>query len=79
MRKTIVSAIMIGIFVLYCFLHTQANLAAIAPTATPTSRSSSSSTSAPTATASPGATSTSGRGFGHVFQIRALALQQASL
>jgi uncharacterized protein with FMN-binding domain len=60
MRKTIVSAIMIGIFVLYCFLHTQANLAAIVLTATPTSRSSSSSTSAPTATATSSTTPASG-------------------
>jgi uncharacterized protein with FMN-binding domain len=57
MRKTIVSAILIGIFVLYCFLHA-ANAVAIVPTTTPTSRSSSSSTSAPTATATPGTTST---------------------
>ncbi len=56
MKKTIVSAILIGIFVLYCFLHA-ANAVAIVPT----SRSSSSSTSAATATATPGTTATSGR------------------
>jgi uncharacterized protein with FMN-binding domain len=60
MKKTIVSAILISIFVLYCFLHAQANPVAIVPTATPTSRSSSSSTSAPTATATAGVTSTAG-------------------
>lgn len=58
MKKTIVSAILIGTFVLYCFLHAQANPVAIVPTATPTSRSSSSSTS--TATATPGTTPTPG-------------------
>ena len=52
MKKTIVSAILIGIFVLYCFLHA-ANAIAVVPTATPTSRSSSSSTPAPTSTAAP--------------------------
>lgn len=50
MKKTIVSAIIIGIFVIYCFLHAQANPVAIVPAATPTSRSSSS--------AAPGAIST---------------------
>jgi uncharacterized protein with FMN-binding domain len=59
MKKTIVSAILISIFVLYCFLHA-ANAVAIVPTATPTSRSSSSSTSAPTATATSSTTPTSG-------------------
>jgi uncharacterized protein with FMN-binding domain len=59
MKKTIVSAILIGIFVLYCFLHA-ANAIAIVPTTTPTSRSSSSSTSAATATATPSTTATSG-------------------
>ena len=63
MKKTIVSTIIIGIFILYCLLHAQANPVAIVPTATPTSRSSSISTPAPTATATsgttPGATSTS--------------------
>ncbi len=60
MKKTIVSAILIGIFVLYCFLHAQANPVAIVPTATPTSRSSSSSTSTPATTETPGTTSTPG-------------------
>ena len=59
MKKTIVSAILIGIFVLYCFLH-EANAIAIVPTATPTSPTTSSSTSAPTATATPSTTSTAG-------------------
>ena len=60
MKKTIVSIIIIGIFVLYCFLHAQANPVAIVPSATPTTRSSSSSTPAPTSTATPGATPTPG-------------------
>jgi uncharacterized protein with FMN-binding domain len=60
MKKTIVSIIIIGIFVVYCFLHAQANPVAIVPVATPTTRSSSSSTPAPTATATPGTTGTSG-------------------
>jgi uncharacterized protein with FMN-binding domain len=60
MKKTIVSAILIGIFVLYCFLHAQAAPVAIVPTATPTSRSSSSSTPTPILTATPGTTPTPG-------------------
>ena len=58
MKKTIVSIIIIGIFVLYCFIHAQANPVAIVPTATPTSRSTSSSTPAPTSTVVPGTTPT---------------------
>ena len=65
MKKTIVSAILIGIFVLYCFLH-EANAVAIVPTTTPTSRSSSSSTSAPTATATSGTTYKNGTYTGSV-------------
>ena len=57
MKKTIVSIIIIGIFIVYCFLHAQANPVAIVPT---TTRSSSSSTPASTATAAPETTSTSG-------------------
>ncbi|TMD49447.1 MAG: FMN-binding protein [Chloroflexi bacterium] len=60
MKKMVVSAILIGIFVLYCFLHAQAAPVAIVPTATPTSRSSSSSTATPGTTPTPGATSPSG-------------------
>ena len=60
MKKTIVSIIIIGIFVVYCFLHAQANPVAIVPAATPPSRASSSSTPAPTTTSSYGATPTSG-------------------
>jgi uncharacterized protein with FMN-binding domain len=60
MKKTIVSVILIGIFVLYCFLHAQANPVAIVPTTTPTSRSSSSTTPAPTSTAAPSTTPTPG-------------------
>jgi uncharacterized protein with FMN-binding domain len=56
MKKTLVSVIIIGIFVLYCFLHAQSTPVAIVPSATPTTRSSSSSTSTPTATATPGTT-----------------------
>lgn len=60
MKKTIVSAILIGIFVLYCFLHASANPIAIVPTTTPTTRSSSSATPAPTSTAASGTTPTPG-------------------
>jgi uncharacterized protein with FMN-binding domain len=62
MKKTIVAAILIGVFVLYCFLHAQTNSVAIVPTTTPSSRSSSSSGSTPTpiATASPGTSPTPG-------------------
>ncbi len=60
MKKMIVSVIIIGIFVLYCFLHVQAAPVAIVPTTTPTSRASSSSTPTPTATATPGTTPTPG-------------------
>jgi uncharacterized protein with FMN-binding domain len=60
MKKAIVSAIIIGIFVIYCFLHAQATPVAIVPTATPTSRSSSSATPPPAATAAPGTTPTPG-------------------
>jgi uncharacterized protein with FMN-binding domain len=55
MKKTIVSAIIIAIFVFYCFLHAQANPVAIVPT----TRSSSGST--PVATTAPGTTPTSGQ------------------
>lgn len=54
MKKAIVSAVIIGIFVIYCFLHAQANPVAVVPTTTPSSRSPSS------AAVTPGATTTSG-------------------
>ncbi len=60
MKKTIVSIVIIGIFILYCFVHAQANPVAIVPGATPTTRSSSSSTPAPGATTTSGSTPTSG-------------------
>ena len=53
MKKPIVSVIIIGIFVFYCFLHAQAAPVAIVPSTSSTSRSSSSSTPAATATATP--------------------------
>ncbi len=59
MKKTIVSAIIIGIFVLYCFAHTQVNAVALVPTTTSTSRSySSSPTPLPGVTATPATNST---------------------
>jgi uncharacterized protein with FMN-binding domain len=60
MKKTIVSVVIIGIFVIYCFLHAQSNPVAIVPTTSPASRSSSSSTATPSSTAAPGATATPG-------------------
>ncbi|HLI09197.1 MAG TPA: FMN-binding protein [Ktedonobacteraceae bacterium] len=60
MKKAIVSAVIIGIFVIYCFLHAQANPVAIVPTTAPSSRSSSRSTPAPAATTAPGTAPTSG-------------------
>ena len=66
MKKMVVSAILIGIFVLYCFLHAQAAPVAIVPTATPTSRSSSSSTATPGATSPSGSTYKNGTYTGNV-------------
>jgi uncharacterized protein with FMN-binding domain len=62
MKKTIVSVVIIGIFVIYCFLHAQSNPVAIVPTTSPASRSSSSSTATavPSSTAAPGATARAG-------------------
>jgi uncharacterized protein with FMN-binding domain len=63
MRKTIVSAVIIGVFAIYCLLHNQSSTAALLPATTSSSNttsgapSSSSSTASATAsgTAAPGA------------------------
>ncbi len=60
MKKIVVSAIIIGCFVLYSFIHAQSAPVAVIPNTTPASRSSSSSAAAPGATATSGATSTPG-------------------
>jgi uncharacterized protein with FMN-binding domain len=66
MKKTIVSVVIIGTFVLYSFLHAHSGLVAVVPTTSAESRSSSSSatttssTQTPGATMAPNATATSG-------------------
>ena len=66
MKKTIVSVVIIGTFVLYSFLHAHSGLVAVVPTTSAESRSSSSSatttpsTETPGATVAPNATATSG-------------------
>ena len=60
MKKTIVSIVIIGAFVIYSFLHAHSVLVAVAPNTPAGSRSSSSSPMAPSSTAAPGATATSG-------------------
>lgn len=66
MKKTIVSVVIIGTFVLYSFLHAHSGLVAVVPTTSAESRSSSSSATAtpstetPPATVTPGTTATSG-------------------
>src|SRR5690348_14359558 len=58
MKKTIVSVIVIGTFVLYSLLHAHSGLVAVVP-ATPTEpRSSSASTTTPSSTETPGVTVT---------------------
>ena len=58
MKKIIVSAIIIGTFVIYSFIHAQSAPVAVVPNTSSASRSSSSSATAATATS--GATSTPG-------------------
>ncbi len=60
MKKIVVSAIIIGIFVLYSFIHAQSAPVAVVPNTSPSSSSSSSSAAAPSSTAAPSAPSTSG-------------------
>lgn len=66
MKKTLVSFVIIGTFVLYSFLHAHSGLVAVVPTTSAESRSSSSSATAtpstetPPATVTPGTTATSG-------------------
>lgn len=67
MKKTVVSVVIIGAFVLYCFFYGHSGLASIIPTTAVDSRPSSSatapaSTSTPNATATPGATVTTAPG-----------------
>ncbi len=59
MKKTIVSVVIIGVFILYCFLYGHSGLSALLPTTAVDSRPSS-STSAPASTSSPVATGTAG-------------------
>ena len=60
MKKTIVSLVIIGTFVLYAFIHAHSAPVAVLPKTTAASRSSSSSATAPGATTTSGATSTPG-------------------
>jgi len=65
MKKTLVSIVIIGAFVIYCFLYGHSGLTPVVPTTAVESRSSSSatasaSTSTPNATDTPGATVTPG-------------------
>src|SRR5438270_9576354 len=58
MKKTIVSVIIIGTFVIYSFLHAHPDLVAVAPNTPAGSRSSSSSATTTSPTQTPGATVT---------------------
>jgi uncharacterized protein with FMN-binding domain len=58
MKKTIVSIVIIGTFVIYSFLHAHSGLVAILPNTPVESRSSSSSATTPPSTQIPGATVT---------------------
>ena len=58
MKKTIVSVVIIGTFVLYSFLHAHSGLVAVVPTTSAESRSSSSSATTTPSTETPGATVT---------------------
>ncbi len=58
MKKTLVSVVIIGAFVLYSMLHAHSGLVAVVPTTSVDSRSSSSSTTTPSSTEAPGVTVT---------------------
>ena len=58
MKKTIVSIVIIGSFVIYSFLHAHSGLVAVVPNTPSTSRSSSSSATSTSPTEPPGATVT---------------------
>src|SRR5437588_9685359 len=58
MKKTIVSVVIIGTFVLYSLLHAHSGLVAVVPTTSTEPRSSSSSTTTPSSTEAPGVTVT---------------------
>ena len=58
MKKTLVSFVIIGTFVLYSFLHAHSGLAAVVPTPSGGSRSSSSPATAPSSTELPAVTVT---------------------
>jgi uncharacterized protein with FMN-binding domain len=58
MKKTIVSLVIIGTFVLYSFLHAHSGLVAVVPITSTEPRSSSSSATTPPPTETPGATVT---------------------
>ena len=59
MKKTIVSVVIIGAFVIYCFLYSHSGLTPIVPTTAVESRPSS-STATPAATSTPNTTGTTG-------------------
>lgn len=59
MKKTIVSVVIIGAFVIYCFLYGRAGSASVIPITAVDSRPSSSAT-APASTSTPSATATAG-------------------
>ena len=58
MKKTLVSVVIIGAFVLYSLLHAHSGLVAVVPTTSADSRSSSASTTTPSSSDAPGATVT---------------------
>jgi uncharacterized protein with FMN-binding domain len=58
MKKTIVSVVIIGVFIIYAFIHAQSGLTAVVPNTLTGSRSSSSSATTTSSTEAPGATVT---------------------
>ncbi len=58
MKKTIVSVVIIGTFVIYCMIHAHSDLAAVVPNTSAESRSSSSSATTTPSTVTSGATVT---------------------
>lgn len=63
MKKTIVSVVIIGTFVVYSLLPAHSGLVAIVPNISEGSRSSSSTATTPSSTVTPNATTTSGSGY----------------